>query len=229
MTRGARLLRLAGLVVLVGGVVALAVFVGLPDRDALRRWADGLGWWAPAAFAGVYGLVCLSPLPKTVFTLAAGALFGIAGGLPAVVCGALLGAVMALYLGRLLGRDAVRWLAGGRLDAVDAVLAKHGVRAILVARLIPVVPFTAVNYVAGVTSVRLRDFLLGTAIGIVPATAAYVTVGAYGWQPGAWPLWAALGTLVLLTAGGLLLQRRRRAHPQTPRPVHPESPVRPGG
>ncbi|WP_433085725.1 TVP38/TMEM64 family protein [Dactylosporangium sp. CA-052675] len=210
MTRTARLLRLAGLVALVGGLVTVAILVGLPGRDELRAAMAGLGWWAPVACAGLYAVACLSPLPKTVLTLAAGALFGVAGGLAVVVCGALLGAVAALYLGRLLGRDAVRWLAGGRLDAFDARLTRHGIWAIVVARLIPVVPFTAVNYLAGVTSVRLRDFVLGTAVGILPATTAYVTVGAYGWQPGAWPLWAALAALVVLTAGGLLAERRRR-------------------
>ena len=46
----------------------------------------------------------------------------------------------------------------------------------------------------------------------MPATTAYVTVGAYGWQPGAWPLWAALAGLVVLTAGGLVIERRRRGH-----------------
>nr|BFE61913.1 hypothetical protein GCM10020063_064390 [Dactylosporangium thailandense] len=210
MTRTARLLRLAGLVALVGGLVTVAILVGLPGRDELRATMAGLGWWAPVACAGLYGVACLSPLPKTVLTLAAGALFGVAGGLAVVVCGALLGAVAALYLGRLLGRDAVRWLAGGRLDAFDARLTRHGIWAVVAARLIPVVPFTAVNYLAGVTSVRLRDFVLGTAVGILPATTAYVTVGAYGWQPGAWPLWAALAALVVLTVGGLLAERHRR-------------------
>jgi uncharacterized membrane protein YdjX (TVP38/TMEM64 family) len=210
MTREARLLRLAGLVVLVAVLVAVAVGVGVPGREELRAEIAGRGWWAPVAFAGLYAVVCLSPLPKTVFTLAAGALFGVAAGIGVVCCGALLGAVGALYLGRLLGRDAVRWLGGARLDAFDARLSRHGLRSILLARLIPVVPFTAVNYLAGVTSVRLRDFLAGTALGILPTTTAYVTVGAYGWQPGAWPLWAALSGLLLLTVGGLVAERRRR-------------------
>lgn len=206
-----RWLRLAGLVVLVAGLVAVVVFVGVPGRAQVRALLDGLGWWAPVAFAGLYAVVCLSPLPKTVFTLAAGAVFGVLAGVAVVATGAMVGAVLAFYLGRYLGRDTVRWLTGGRVDAFDERIARHGLRAVVVARLIPVVPFTAVNYLAGVTALRLRDFVLGTAIGILPTTTAYVTVGAYGWQPGAWPLWVALGTLVVLTVGGLAVNRYRRA------------------
>ncbi|WP_432972056.1 TVP38/TMEM64 family protein [Dactylosporangium sp. CA-233914] len=210
MTVRAGLLRVSGLVLLVAMVVVAAVLVGVPDPQQLRSNVVALGWWAPVAFGALYAVVSLSPLPKTVFTLAAGALFGLVAGVVVVVTGAMLGAVAAFYLGRLLGRDTLRWLTGGRLDRLDTRLAGHGLRTIVLARLIPIVPFTAVNYLAGLTSVRLRDFTLGTVVGILPATTAYVTVGAYGWQPGAWPMWAALGTLVVLTVGGLALERHRR-------------------
>jgi uncharacterized membrane protein YdjX (TVP38/TMEM64 family) len=212
MTVRAGLLRGAGIVALAAIIVTAAVAVGVPDSQQLRADVLALGWWAPVAFSALYAVVSLSPLPKTVFTLAAGALFGLAAGVVIVVSGAMLGAVAAFHLGRLLGRDTLRWLTGGRLDRLDSRLAEHGLRTIVLARLIPIVPFTTVNYLAGVTSVRLRDFTGGTLIGILPATTAYVTVGAYGWQPGAWPMWAALGTLLVLTVGGLVLERHRRRH-----------------
>ena len=210
MTVRAGVLHVAGLVTLVALLVAAAVLVGVPDQQRLRDDVAALGWWAPVAFSALYAVVSLSPLPKTVFTLAAGALFGLAGGVAVVMTGAMLGAVAAFHLGRLLGRDTVRWLTAGRLDRLDTRLSEHGLRTIVLARLIPVVPFTAVNYLAGLTAVRLRRFVAGTVVGIVPATTAYVTVGAYGWQPGHWPMWAALGTLLVLTVGGLALERRRR-------------------
>ena len=210
MTVRAGVLRGAGLVLLLAMLVAAAVLVGVPDAQQLRSTIGALGWWAPLAFGALYAVVSLSPLPKTVFTLAAGALFGLAAGVVIVVSGAMLGAVAAFYLGRLLGRDTVRWLTGGRLDRLDTMLTGHGLRTIILARLIPIVPFTAVNYLAGLTSVRLRHFTAGTAVGILPATTAYVTVGAYGWQPGAWPMWAALATLLVLTVGGLAAERHRR-------------------
>lgn len=211
MSRSGRLARVAAVLVLAALMIAVAVGVGVPGRQAVRAEVAGWGWWAPVAFAGLYGLVSLSPLPKTVFTLAAGAVFGVVAGVAIVVAGAMLGAVAAFGLGRWLGRDAVRRIAGRRAGALDVRLARRGLWAVMFLRLVPVVPFTAVNYLAGCTSVRVRDFLLGTAVGILPATTAYVTVGAYGWQAGAWPLWAALAALAVLTVGGLVVERHRRA------------------
>ena len=52
--------------------------------------------------------------------------------------------------------------------------------------------------------------MVGTVVGILPATTATVTVGAYSRQPGAWPLWAALATLLVLSVGGVIAGRYRR-------------------
>lgn len=212
MTRVQVAVRLAAFVAVVIAIVVIAATVGLPSAAQLRGTFAPMGWWAGVGFAALYAAVSLSPLPKTVFTLAAGALFGVAEGLTSVLAGAMLGAVAAFYLGRALGRDAMHQLIGMRLDRFDELLARRGFATVLVARLVPVVPFTAVNYAAGLTAVRFQDFLLATVVGILPATAAYVTIGAYGRRPGAWPLWAAIGTLAALTAAGALAGWRRRHH-----------------
>jgi uncharacterized membrane protein YdjX (TVP38/TMEM64 family) len=210
MTRRTRLLRLAGLLAALAALTVGGLYAGLPDLESLRSWSAALGWWAPAAFVLLYAVVSLLPLPKTVFTLAGGALFGMPEGVPIVVAGAMLGAAAGFLLGRLLGQDTLRRLTGGRTDALEARMTGHGVWTVVVARLIPAVPFTAVNYLAGLTSLRLRDYLVGTFVGILPATTASVTVGAYGRQPGAWPLWAALATLLVVTVAGVIAARRRR-------------------
>lgn len=80
----------------------------------------------------------------------------------------------------------------------------------VVVRLVPVVPFTAINYTAGLTGIRFWHYTLGTALGIVPGTVAYVALGTYGTTPGSWPFLVAAGALVLLSVGGLLATRGRR-------------------
>lgn len=202
-----RLAVLGGFVV---AVVVAAIVVGAPSTQQVRTIVAGWGWWAEVAFAGLYAVVTLTPLPKTVFTLAAGAVFGLAGGLPSVVAGALAGAVAAFFLGRMLGREGVQRFTGARVDRLDELLDRRGLVTVLAARLVPVVPFTAVNYVAGLTGLRLRDFVVGTVLGILPATTAYVTIGAYGSAPGSWPVLVSVGALVLLSAIGVLAAWRRR-------------------
>ena len=202
-------LRAAALVLLLAGLVVAAVVVGVPDAAAVREDVAALGPLAPAVFVLLYAAVTLLPLPKNVITAVAGLLFGLVDGVLLVLPGALLGALAAFGLGRWLGRDAVERFTGTRVARVDALLARRGLVAVLVSRLIPVLPFTGINYAAGLTAIRLRDFTLGTAIGIVPGTVAYVALGAYGTSPTSWPFVTAVAVLLVLSLGGAWLASRR--------------------
>jgi uncharacterized membrane protein YdjX (TVP38/TMEM64 family) len=202
-------LRLAVLGVLLAGAVVAAVLVGVPDADAVRGTVVGLGPLTPVVFVVVYAAITLLPLPKNVLSVVAGLLFGLLDGVLLVLPGALLGALAAFGLGRLLGRDAVERFTGTRVARVDALLARRGLVAVLVSRLVPVLPFTGINYAAGLTAIRLRDFVVGTAIGIVPGTVAYVAVGAYGTSPTSWPFVTAVAVLLVLSLGGAWLASRR--------------------
>lgn len=165
-------------VVLVALGVWLVVAVGVPDLSSVRAEVDVLGFWAGPFFAGLYALITPTPLPKTVLTLAAGAVFGVGYGLVVVLVGATAGAVFAFYLARMLGRDVVLRYFRTAAHRVYAQARRYGVWAVLVLRLVPVVPFTALNWVAGVTAVRIRDFVLATPVGMLPTTAATIAVGA---------------------------------------------------
>ncbi len=196
------LLLLAGVVLTVAGV--------LPEATTVQGWVDGGGRWVAVAFVVGYATVTLLLVPKNVLSVAAGFVFGLATGSLLVWSGAMLGATAAFWLGRALGRDGVARLAGRHLSRWDGLVGRHGLLAVLVARLIPVVPFTAVNYGSGVTAVAFGRYLAATAVGIVPGTVAYVAVGAYGGQPGRWPFLFAVGVLALLSLAGLVAARRAR-------------------
>jgi len=229
VTRRGAFVRLALMLVVVAVIITIAVIVGVPSESSFRLRLAAMGVWAPLVFSAVYAIATLSPLPKSVFTLAAGFVFGVPLGLAVVVSGATTGAIAAFYLGRVLGHDAVRRLTGARTARLDAHLANRGFVTILVARLIPIVPFTALNYVAGVSAVGLPAFVLGTVLGILPATTAYVAIGSYDGQPGSWPFLVALGGLLALTAAGAFTGWWRRRHqPQAANdggPTHDAAPI----
>ncbi|OMQ14960.1 hypothetical protein A7K94_0212855, partial [Modestobacter sp. VKM Ac-2676] len=64
-----------------------------------------------------------------------------------------------------------------RLTRADALLTDRGVVSALLARLVPIVPFTLISYAGGLSGMRLRDHLLGSAIGLTPGTVLHVAVG----------------------------------------------------
>ncbi|MGA8211535.1 MAG: TVP38/TMEM64 family protein [Nocardioidaceae bacterium] len=203
------------LVALLGVGAVLAWRTELPTADRLKQVVDEAGVLGPVAFVTVYAAATLAPLPKNVLSAVAGAVFGLPVGVALVYVAALLGAGAAFWLGRVLGQPTVERLTGARVARLDALLARRGLVAVLGARLVPVVPFTALNYGAGLTSVRGRDYLLGTALGIVPGTVAYVAVGSFAGTPGSWPFVVAVASLLLLSLGAVTLALRRRAAGQS--------------
>lgn len=205
MTRNAALKGVA-LGLLLVAIVTLALVLGTPDIEAMRARVHEAGAWGPALFVALYVGLSLIPCPKALLTAAGGALFGLVPGAALALLGALVGAVISFGIGRLLGREAVDRLTRGRLVQVDTLLRDHGLAAVLVVRLVPLVPFIAINYAAGLTGVRLRHFVLGSAVGMVPGSLAYAALGAYGTDP--WGLAVAVTALVALVAGGTWWARR---------------------
>ncbi len=195
--------------------VLLAVFVveqlrGWDDVRLLREQVDAAGPWGAAVFVAGYAVLCLLPAPKALLTALGGVLFGLWLGALLSWIAALAGAATAFGLGRVLGRDAVDRLTRGRLERADQLLAHHGFGAVVAARLTPVLPFTVLNYAAGLTGVRWRHYVAGSALGMIPGSLAYAALGAWGADP--WGIFAGVAVLVALVALGGLLGRRLLGH-----------------
>lgn len=190
---------LLGLAAMAAAVVVVLTVrtVGVSD---VRAAVAGAGAWAPALFVLFSGVVTLTPVPRTVFTVAAGVLFGAVTGVLLAVAGTMLAATAAFGLVRLVGGPLVERHADRRaLVWLRARLDRSGVLAVASLRLIPVLPFFVVNYAAGLSGVRLAPYLLGTVSGILPGTVAVVVLGdaAVGGTPH--PV-----LLAVSVAGGLL-------------------------
>lgn len=215
--------RLALLVVL---LVAAGVCVVLyePQRLLAEGWPPGLPvGTAVLLFAAAYGVCTAAFVPRPLLNLAAGALFGSQFGLVAAVGGTVLGAGISFGLGRIMGQDALRPLVRGRwLKAVDGQLSRHGFRSMLAVRIFPGVPFAAANYCAAVSRCGWLPFLLATAIGTVPNTAAYVIAGASASSPGSPAFLAAFGFIAVSgVVAAAVAWRKRHGLAPAPAPVLP--------
>lgn len=189
-----------------------ALVLPIPSVDQMRSSVAAAGWWGPLGFGAAYAALTLAPLPKNVLSIGAGVLFGFGQGLLIVYIAAMVGAVAAFWLGRALGREAVERFTGTRVAKVEDLLLRHGFIAVVGARLVPVLPFTAINYSAGLTALGWWPYFLGTLIGIIPGTASFLALGAYGFQPGLQTelAVAVLGLLTLAAVAYLVRARRRR-------------------
>jgi uncharacterized membrane protein YdjX (TVP38/TMEM64 family) len=92
------------------------------------------------------------------------------------------------------------------------MIERHGILAALVVRLVPVLPFTLLNYACGVTAMRFRHYTLGTAVGLVPGSTAVVALGSVGGEISPWvPALVSIGLGVVTLIIGAAWQRRRAA------------------
>ncbi len=127
-------------------------------------------------------------------------------GIVLTVAGASVGAAAAFALARSVAHERLRRRAGPRTNRVDAWLAERGFLAVLYLRLVPAVPFNALNYAAGLSSVRFAEYLAGTALGIVPGTVAFVLLGDAWSRPGSAQFLIALGSIVILAIAATVAQ-----------------------
>jgi phosphatidylserine/phosphatidylglycerophosphate/cardiolipin synthase-like enzyme/uncharacterized membrane protein YdjX (TVP38/TMEM64 family) len=181
--------------------------------EALAGWAETLraSPLAPVLVLGGYVVGCLLAVPITLLILATAVVFGPVSAFLYALAGSLLGAALTFGAGRALGRDAVRRLAGRRLNHLSRRLARRGLLAVIAVRVLPVAPFTVVNLAAGASHIGFRDFALGTALGMLPGIFAITLfsdrVLAAVRSPSPLTL-ATLGAVVLAIAAGAYVLRR---------------------
>ena len=169
--------RTVATVALVTALVAVALLVPLPAPVQLRDWAESAGPWFPLAFLMAHIVVTVVPVPRTAFTLAAGLLFGPVLGVVIAVAASTMSAMLAMLLVRAAGWQLNRLVRHRSIHTVNERLRERGWPAILSLRLIPAVPFSAINYAAGASAVRVLPYVLATLAGLLPGTAAVVILG----------------------------------------------------
>jgi len=202
--------RLASFALLIAAIFVAASATGsLPDAEKVQDWADGYGAAGPLVFIPLAAVLSCLFVPGPVLAGSAGLLFGTALGTPIALTSAVLAAAMQYSTSRHLAGEAAAQLLPARVRRLDEWMARNGFLAVLYARLMPGIPYTLVNYGAGLTSLKLRHLVLGTAVGALPRTFAYVALGGNLDDLSSPEAKLAIAMLVGVGLAGLLLARRQ--------------------
>lgn len=144
----------------------------------LEAWRDAQPVLAGVLFfAGYVAVTALSLPGATVMTLAAGAIFGLGWGLLIVSFASSIGATLAFLASRWLLGGWVQSRFGERLAAINAGVEKEGGYYLFTLRLVPVLPFFAINLAMGLTSIRTLTFYWVSQLGMLAGTIVYVNAG----------------------------------------------------
>ncbi|CAM3946801.1 TVP38/TMEM64 family protein [Alkalicoccus chagannorensis] len=146
--------------------------------EMLRSFMDDAGVFAPMLYIVLYTLRPLILFPASILSLAGGLLFGAFWGTVLIVIGATAGAVLSFVVARRLGKNIAGREWKGKARTMQHQMEENGLLYVLLVRLIPVFNFDMISYLAGISKVKLKDFLFGTLFGIIPGAFAYSFLGA---------------------------------------------------
>lgn len=169
-----------------GAAALLLMTMWLFDALEMHIWIEQIldisrrsGNWAALILIGLMIAHNVVPIPAEMIAIAAGAVLGPVYGTMVIWTGGMLGAVLAFWIARKLGREFVeRILPKKYLSKIDGFMDEQSTSGLLLVRLVPIVSFNVVNYGAGLTRVSWHVFLWTTAIGIIPITLLSVLIGA---------------------------------------------------
>ncbi len=178
------------------------------DLEGIRLWAADLGWWAPA-ITGMLMIIqgIAAPIPAVMITATNSFLFGpFWGGIYSIVT-ANLAAAICYGIGRGYGTLIIDSLvAQETVDKYETFFQRHGMMTVLIARLIPLVPFDPISYIAGMVRMPFWQFFWATMLGQIPAGMAYSYLVQQVDQPKLFAVYAGC-FIVALTLLGLVMRR----------------------
>lgn len=117
---------------------------------------------------GAFFFGSIVSLPITILILATALVFGPVEGIIYSFIGCMIGALATYAMGYFLGSDFIRKLTGARWKTLERKINQTGILAVAALRAIPIAPFTVVNIISGAFQVPVRDYLLGSLLGLAP-------------------------------------------------------------
>ncbi len=180
MIRFFRRLVVLTLILVALGYVSINIFSPniLPHPQQIVQMLRESGPWGILVFIALSFLRALILFPpNVVLTISSGLVFGPVYGIIFGMIGALVCAIVQFAIARFFGRPVVEELVEKQNLLPDTSLFTSVPSVILVRLLIVGVPFDLVNYALGFTKARWRDYVIGTAIGLLPGTIFYTWFG----------------------------------------------------
>ncbi|WP_013323991.1 TVP38/TMEM64 family protein [Gloeothece verrucosa] len=224
MTKAKTTIILLTLICLAATAIGIYLLGGLAPEQ-IQAWLKKMGIWAPIIYIILYTLGTILILPSTPLNLSGGALFGVWWGTLWTTLAAIVAAVVSFAFTRTIGRDYIANKLAGRWEAIDAEMRQGGLFYMFAIRLLPIIPYGIVNFAAGLTSIRFRDYLLGTSLGTLPGILPFVMMGA-GLQAlskgNIFPLTLAFTLTGMLVGVATWYRRRRQLPPQILKEIHKE-------
>lgn len=202
----------------VGACAILVLFTVSRSPERVRDLVDGYGVLGPIVFIAVSAFLSCSFFPGPLLAGASGLLFGTALGTPVAIASGTAAACLAFTLSRHGARPVVERYGGPRTERWRGWVDRRGFVAVLYIRVAPLMPFTPVNYAAGLTRLPILVFASATAIGIAPRAYAYAALGGHLDDLGSPQAIVAVCLLVGMALVGLALvaRDRRRARQAQP-------------
>ena len=178
-------LKIAIIVILLGGSVWLLIAHSewFTDPALVKTQVIRWGAWGPVVYMLLYAVGPSFLVPGAVMTIAGGLAFGTTWGSVYSLIGGDVGAIVAFAAGRFLGKSFVERIVGERFQLMLHRIAKHGFQIILYLRMVPVIPYNALNLLAGASPITFYDYFWATMIGMVPGTILYAFLGDALWHP----------------------------------------------
>ncbi|GAB7022922.1 VTT domain-containing protein [Salidesulfovibrio brasiliensis] len=186
------------------------------DTAALLEWTSKVRALPFSPVFAVIGFIVggFVMFPVTIMIILTAGIFDPVPALLTSLAGCMLSALIIYGAGTVLGRESVKKVTGTRINTISRQLGKYGLTSVVIVRVLPVAPFTIINLVAGASHISLRNFVLGTLLGMGPGILGMTLFGGQLINALRDPGPVTIGVLILITllVGGLgmLLKKRLR-------------------
>ncbi len=163
------------LVVLI--LIFLSRYFGLGQKIAeLKDWIRAIGIWGVIVFVVIYAVSTLVGVPTSLLTVIAGSLYGSVIGVIIVSIALTLGAALGFIISRYFAQEAIHnWLKDKeKFHKLENLTQKHGATIVAITRLVPVIPYTLLNYGFGLTKIPFGTYVFWSWLSLLPGTVLYV-------------------------------------------------------